>query len=345
MNIKQLPLATVQFATIDGNRDVAPQRLMKAIKKVGRVLDPILVVKYQDIQDKDVVLYDMRTKQPLENPSNDYYVIIDGQHRSKCALQLFDEMQKEGSDIKFTDFIYANVYGKEDIQGQDIMSIIMDINSTPKCWSSKDYIKSAYIHNPKDETLIAVNLCTQLGYSISNASRYLCNNHKALNPLVLSRFISNEGELPESNPRKALEILRMLNDAGFSNNFLRKRYLAEQIVIKRNNERLDVFLTSLFHLDSATVKKIECLSPQDYDAHMIRDIVQKFEKNLSEEERAKCFVPDLSDKRFNENVEYFNRLAEELKAARKAKKTRKSNSQASKKGEKNVDDCTIYEVK
>ena len=74
MNIKQLPLATVQFATIDGNRDVAPQRLMKAIKKVGRVLDPILVVKYQDIQDKDVVLYDMRTKQPLENPSNDYYV-------------------------------------------------------------------------------------------------------------------------------------------------------------------------------------------------------------------------------------------------------------------------------
>ena len=130
MNIKQLPLATVQFATIDGNRDVAPQRLMKAIKKVGRVLDPILVVKYQDIQDKDVVLYDMRTKQPLENPSNDYYVIIDGQHRSKCALQLFDEMQKEGSDVKFTDFIYANVYGEEDIQGQDIMSIIMDINST-----------------------------------------------------------------------------------------------------------------------------------------------------------------------------------------------------------------------
>lgn len=340
MNIKQLPLATVQFATIDGNRDVAPQRLMKAIKKVGRVLDPILVVKYQDIQDKDVVLYDMRTKQPLENLSNDYYVIIDGQHRSKCALQLFDEMQKEGSDIKFTDFIYANVYGKEDIQGQDIMSIIMDINSTPKCWSSKDYIKSAYIHNPKDETLIAVNLCTQLGYSISNASRYLCNNHKALNPLVLSRFISNEGELPESNPRKALEILRMLNDAGFSNNFLRKRYLAEQIVIKRNNERLDVFLTSLFHLDSETVKKIEGLTPQECDNGKIRDIILEYEKTLSEEKRAKCFVPDMSEKRFNENVEFFKNLVKEFKTAKKA---RKSNSPAT--SNKNVDDCTVDDVK
>jgi len=342
MNIKQLPLATVQFATIDGNRDVAPQRLMKAIKKVGRVLDPILVVKYQDIQDKDVVLYDMRTKQPLENPSNDYYVIIDGQHRSKCALQLFDEMQKEGSDIMFTDFIYANVYGQEDIQGQDIMSIIMNINSTPKCWASKDYVKSAYTHNPKDETLIVVNLCTQLGYSISNASRYLCNNHKALNPLVLSRFISNEGELPESNPRKALEILRMLNDAGFSNNFLRKRYLAEQIVIKRNNEHLDAFLNSLCQLDSATVKRIEGLTPQECDNGKIRDVILEFEKSLSDEKRAKCFVPDMSDKRFYENVEYFKKLAEVLKTAKSAKKTRKS---ATEKSNKIVEDCTVDDVK
>ena len=343
MYIKNLPLATVQFATIDGNRDVVPQRLMKAIKKVGRVLVPILVVKYQDIQDKNVVLYDMRTNLPLKNPSTDCYVIVDGQHRSKCALQLFDEMQIEGSDVKFTDFIYANVYGEEDIQGQDIMSIIMDINSTPKCWASKDYVKSAYTHNPKDETLIAVNLCAQLGYSISNVSRYLCNNHKALNPSVLSRFVGNEGELPESNPRKALEILRMLNDAGFSNNFLRKRYLAEQIVVKRNNERLDAFLNSLFHLDSATVKKIEGQTPQEYDNGKIRDIILEYEKTLSEEKRAKCFVPDMSDKRFNENVEFFKNLVKESKTAKSAKKSRKSKSPAT--SNKNVNDCTVDDVK
>jgi hypothetical protein len=342
MKIQKLPLETVKFATIDGNRDVDTKRLMKAIRKDGRVLVPIIVVEYQNIRDKDVVLYDMRTKQRLENPSNDYYVILDGQHRSTCALQLYKEKKNEGSDVRFTDFIYANVMEDEDIQGQDIITLIMSINSSATSWKSKDYIKSAYTHNPEDETLIAVKLCTQLGFSISNASRYLCNNHKALNPLILSRFISNEGELPESNPRKALEILRMLNGVGFSNNFLRKRYLAEEIVIKRNNDRLDAFLNSLCRLDYATVKKIEGLSPQDCDNHKIRDIILEYENTLSDEKRAKCFVPDMSDKRFYENVEYFKKLAEVLKTAKRAKKTRKS---ATGKSNKIVDDCTADDVK
>ena len=342
MKIQKLPLETVKFATIDGNRDVDTKRLMKAIRKDGRVLVPIIVVEYQNIRDKDVVLYDMRTKQRLENPSNDYYVILDGQHRSTCALQLYKEMKNEGSDVKFTDFIYANVMEDEDIQALDIVTLIMSINSSATSWKSKDYIKSAYTHNPEDETLIAVKLCTQLGFSISNASRYLCNNHKALNPLVLSRFISNEGELPESNPRKALEILRMLNCVGFSNNFLRKRYLAEEIVIKRNNDRLDAFLNSLCRLDSATVKKIEELSPQDCDNHKIRDIILEYENTLSDEKRAKCFVPDMADIRFNENVEFFKNLAENISAARKSER---KNSQVIKESKELITDCTVDEVK
>ena len=342
MKIKKLQLETVKFATIDGNRDVDTKRLMKAIRKDGRVLVPIIVVEYQNIQDKDVVLYDMRTKQRLENPSNDYYVILDGQHRSTCALQLYKEMKNEGSDVKFTDFIYANVMEDEDIHAQDIVTLIMSINSSATSWKSKDYIKSAYTHNPEDETLIAVKLCTQLGFSISNASRYLCNNHKALNPLVLSRFISNDGELPESNPRKALEIMRMLNGVGFSNNFLRKRYLAEEIVIKRNNDRLDAFLNSLCRLDYATVKEIEGLSPQDCDNHKIRDIILEYENTLSDEKRATCFVPDISDKRFNENVEFFKNLAENSSAARKRER---KNAQLIKESMELITDCIVDEVK
>jgi len=339
MKIKKLQLETVKLATIDGNRDVDIKRLMKVIKKDGRVLIPILVIEYKDIQDKDVVLYDIRTKQRLDNPSNDYYVILDGQHRSMCALELFEEMKKEASDVKITDFIYANVMEDEDIQGQDIVTLIMSINSSATSWKSKDYIKSAYTQNPKDETLIAVNLCTQLGYSISNASRYLCNNHRTLNPSVLSRFIGNECELPESNPRKALEILRMLVDVGFDIEFLKKRYLADDIVIKRNNDHLEDFLNSLYRLDSATVEKIQKLTPQDCDNHKIRDVVQEFEKNLSEEERAKCFVPDTSEKRFTENVNFFAKLAEDIKAAKSTKKTR------TKKSGTNYDECTLNDVK
>ena len=58
MKIKKLQLATVKLATINGNRDVDTKKLKKVIMKDGRVLVPILVVKYQDIQDKSIVLYD-----------------------------------------------------------------------------------------------------------------------------------------------------------------------------------------------------------------------------------------------------------------------------------------------
>lgn len=346
MKIEKLKLETVKFATIAGNRDVDTKKLMKAIKKDGRVIVPILAIQLQDIQDKDLVLYDLRTGLRIEKPSPDCYVVIDGQHRCMCAQQLFEEMQTEGSDLEFTDFIYANIFEKEDIQDEDTISIIIGINSTTKSWGAKDYVKSAYTHNPEDETMIVVNVGTELRCSISNMSRYLCNNHKMLTPLVLSHYISGDSELPECNPRKALEMLRMLHDRGFSIDFLRKRYLAEEIVLKHNSDRLEGFLNSLYHLDNMTVKKIEALSPQDYDNHKIRVIVQDFEKNLCIEERTKSFVPDLSDKRFNDNIEHFKKIVEELKLTKNAKKIRKSRSlYSTQKSEVNIADCTADDVK
>ena len=345
MLIQQLPLASAKFATIDANRDVDIKRLIKVIKKDGRVLVPIMVIKYQDIQNEDIVLYDLRTMERLENPSDDYYVVIDGQHRSTCAMQLFEEMQNEESDVKFTDFIYANVLEDEDIQGRDVIAMIMSINNSAQSWKSKDYVKSAYTCNPKDETLIVEDLCTRLNFSNSNTSRFLCNNHKALSSLVLSHYISGESELPESDPRMALEILRMLVNTGFNVDFLRKRYLAEEIVKKHNANRHEGFLNSLSHLDSETVKRIEKLSPQELDNGKIREIVNEFEKTRSEAERAKCFVADTSEERFNENVEFFKNLAEKLKLAKSTKKSRKSNSSATKKGIKVIDECTVDDVK
>lgn len=344
MQLKKLQLETAKFATIDANRDVDTKRLMKVIKKDGRVLVPIMVVKYQDIQSADIVLYDLHTMERLENPSDDYYVVIDGQHRSKCAMQLYEEMQDEGSDVKFTDFIYANVWEDDDIQGRDVIAMIMSINNSAQPWKSKDYVKSAYTHNPKDETLIVENLCTRLNFSNSNSSRYLCNNHKALTSLVLSHYICGESDLPESDPRTALEILRMLVDTGFSIKFLKKRYLAEEIVRKHNANRRDAFLNSLCRLDSITIDSIEGLTPQDLDNGKIREIVNEFDKTLTDADRTKCFVPDSSEEKFKENVKFFERLIEDVKSTKSTKNSRRSNSSVMKKVHKSICECTVDDV-
>ena len=75
MKLEKLQLETAKFAKIAGNRDVDAKRLNKDIKKVGRVIDPIIVVEYQNIQDKDIVLVDLRTGQRIEDPSPNCYVI------------------------------------------------------------------------------------------------------------------------------------------------------------------------------------------------------------------------------------------------------------------------------
>ena len=328
MKLTKLQLETAKFATIDGNRDVDTKRLKKVIKKDGRVFVPILTIRYQDIQNKDIVLYDLRTGQRIEKPSSDYYIVLDGQHRSKCALELYDEMQEEGSDVKIKYFIYANIFEIEDITDAnipyDIMVLIMSINSSAKSWGSKDYIKSAYTHMPDDKVLIVVRLLTTLGFSISNISRLLYNNHKTLNSQVLSRYISGEENLPEGiSLMKVLEILRMLIDKGFGISFLKKRYLAEEIVRKRNSEQLDKFLNSLCRLDSDTVKRIMELSPQELDSHKIRYIVREFEKGLCEEEQAKCFIPDMTEKRLYENIEYLQDIAEEIRTVKNSRVRRK----------------------
>ena len=44
MKIEKLKLETVKFATLAGNRDVDTKKLMKVIKKDGRVIVPILAI-------------------------------------------------------------------------------------------------------------------------------------------------------------------------------------------------------------------------------------------------------------------------------------------------------------
>ena len=319
MRIEKLQLSTAKFATIDGNREIDTKRLMKVIKKDGQVLVPILVVKYQDVKDECICIHDLRTGECLVNPSDDYYLIVDGQHRSKCALQLFEEMQKGDVDVKISDFIYANVYEIEDIMDQDIMALIMSINSSAKSWASRDYIKCAFMHKPEDEVLIVIDLLSKLGFSISNISRYLYNDHKKLKPEHLSKHISGEENLKVGHSRKTLEILRMLIETGFDINFLKKRYLAVEFVSKRNDDQLEDFLNSLFRLDSVTVEKIEKLTPQDLDSHIILEIVQEYDSNLSKVKLDKCFKPNLSEERLNENLSWFKALLERRKTEKRKK--------------------------
>lgn len=324
MRIEKVMLETAKFATVVGNREVDVKRLKEVIAKDGRVFTAIDVVLYKDVKDQDIALVDLCTKQRLEEFPDEGYVILDGQHRTVCALQLYQEMQEKKTDVVIPNFIYANVSEKEDIKGENIISRIMTFNSYHKSWSSKDFIKSAHTHKVNDDVITIIFLLSSLGFSISSISRILFNNHKALTPQVLSQYISDKGDLPEGAPKKALEILRLLIKKGFCVNFLKKRYLFEEIVPRLNSDHPEIILSLLNHLDNSTVAEIQNLSPQHLDANGIRDILNSFKKNLSKDESDTHYVIDLSEKTFIENIDYFKNLVEEQKYKKKNKRIPKN---------------------
>ena len=94
MKFEKLNLQNAKFAFIVGNREVDEKRLEKSIRKVGKVLVPILGVYYRTIKNSGYKVIDAQTGDQLNNPSDDYFVVMDGQHRTITLLNLFKEQQK-----------------------------------------------------------------------------------------------------------------------------------------------------------------------------------------------------------------------------------------------------------
>ena len=327
MRTVKLKLADTKFAFVQGNRAVDEKRLEKAIREVGQVLIPIYGVFYKDIKDSGIEVFDAQTDKLIDTPTDDYFVVLDGQHRTKVSLNLFKKKQeKQGTPedpehavMNFADTIPATVLDKDDVKCVNPLAMIMNINTSSKSWSSKDFAHSAHMLKKNDEIVSVIYWLMELGFSISNISRILFFDHKALNNQRLADYSNGKGELPECNLNSKLELLSMLRKLGFSVNFLRKRYLYEIIIKKNNAQKHEEFVNALSQLDTDTVKQIEQLTPTDFDNGKISEIVARFVKNNSQNIPSSKF--DLSENRLKENLNMLSLMAESVKVRQpKAKK-------------------------
>lgn len=332
-----LNLADTKFAFVQGNRTVDEKRLEKAIREAGQVLIPIYGVFYKDIKDSGIEVFDAKTDKLIDTPTDDYFVVLDGQHRTKVSLNLFKEKQEkqgipeapEHAVMNFADTIPATVLDKDDVKCVNPLAMIMNINTSSKSWSSKDFAHSAHMLKKNDEIVSVIYWLMELGFSISNISRILFFDHKALNNQRLADYSNGKGELPECNLNSKLELFSMLRKLGFSVKFLRKRYLYEIIIKKNNAQKYEEFVNALSQLDTDTVKQIEQLTPTDFDNGKISEIVARFVKNNSQNIPSSKF--DLSENRLKENLNMLCRIAEDAKI-RHPKAKNKDNS--GNKGEK-----------
>ena len=176
MRTEIMNLANSKFAFVQGNRPVDDKRLEKAIRAAGRVLIPIYGVYYGDIKESGIEVFDALTGELLNTPSDDCFVVLDGQHRTKTSLLTFKHLsnvdEPDASVTVFTETIPATVLESKDIEG-NLQEMIMNINTTSKSWTSKDFAHSAHVLKKDDKIVSLIYWLINLGFSLSNISRIL----------------------------------------------------------------------------------------------------------------------------------------------------------------------------
>ena len=325
---KKLEFANSKIAFINGNRSVHKTRLLESIRKYG-VLHPIDVIPYGEIKDQDVTLTDVHTGNVIENPSDDYYVVLDGQHRLSCALHLFMSHEESSSESTcFKDFINAKVYDASDLMGLHPLTFISIINSATKDWNANDFIDSAHVRNGNDVIVKTVFTLKSLGFSNSNIGRVLFFNHKAMKPSALTDYVDGNIDLATDMQReRGLEVLRLLVDKGFSMDFLKKRYMMEAIIKSYTSVYLNEFLTKISYINDDVVEKIEKkMTPTNYDNGDIKKQIYACYKITSQQQDVVPFVIDSSEERFIENLNFFQSMASDI-----TNKKRKSKAGSSRK--------------
>ena len=129
----QISFANGKIAFVKGNRDITVNKGLEKSIRLNGVMTPIQVVPYGAIKDWNIALVDPVSKEELEKPADDTYVVIDGQHRFLYALRAYNEAIKDedpsGEHNMITDHISANVIDGARFKSRHPLTLISELNS------------------------------------------------------------------------------------------------------------------------------------------------------------------------------------------------------------------------
>jgi DNA-binding transcriptional MerR regulator len=315
-----------KIAFLKGNRDINTNKcLEKSIKEIG-VMTPIQVVTYGVIKNWEVTLIDPSSKKEIDTPTDDTYVIIDGQHRYFYALKAYQEAMKSeevGEECNLLiDYIPAVTMDKDCFNNRHPLTLIPELNSTLKSWTPANYIESAHLRNNEDELLSIIKFFKDLGFSISVISLFLFFSRNILTPSSLIGYVEGKVSFEDANPQRALELYRLLRKVGFSIKFIKKRYLIELLVKKHNASiiKFNMLIDEISKLDENTIRQIEAMNPLDLSNGKHEITIKNYAKNCNCAEK---YSIDESEEIYKENMFLIQDEVNEFRISQEDRKCRK----------------------
>lgn len=205
---------------IGNNREINPNIVKKhvaSLKKIGRNLVSLQYVEAKDAEGYQ--LYDADNGKLVDKADyNDYWVVLDGQHRYKAARLL----EKDGK------FNMNNLrWEKVELGGFSLAEVLTEINSVSFKWNGSDYIHGFILQDPGNELVQFANTLNKKGVSGKTIGKYLTfrANVKWADPKTYS----------EANLDRARRIWKVVET--FPDNIAKSSIIIDAIIEWHNWER------------------------------------------------------------------------------------------------------------
>lgn len=242
-------LATInkEIAFIKCNRLIDKKNIIQKIKSIKEkgIIGIIFYLPGDKVVADGYEIVDSHNK-PVEHPEN-YIVIIDGQHRIKAAM-----------DCNYpADKIRLALPGDSSL---DTMTILLALNNECFKWTGNSYLRAAYIRHPESKDLAYMNSLASEGFPLSTVS-WIVTLGTSVNQQHLNKYIATSGIVVGANIEMAKLFLKNARQVGFSDKYLKKRYLIEGLAkfIKGDNIDSETIFNKLLSLDINDVSVLESI--------------------------------------------------------------------------------------
>lgn len=297
MDLKKTNLAEgkVKFLFMTNNRSISQNKaLRESILKKG-VLQPLTVIRAADVDD-DISLTDgsqMVSKQGNEKA----LVILDGQHRYTELSDIVAKMSEDKfKDREVNTILPYIILSKSEVG--DVNSYIIEMNSHSRNWKGVDYIENANKVRTDDLLIKTINKFKEKKFSISAISRFVCFNVKGLTNETLAAYVNSNGEIPikDADAERAIKLYLFLYSVGFTDAFMRKRYLIDYVINRSKVHGINDVLAKINVLTKAAA--ICALRDKDCDisSTMERIIDECFKRYTKDKELSQDEIDELAKK-------------------------------------------------
>lgn len=231
---------------------------IKSMKEYG-VISPLLLLPAKFAYDEKLELWDERlSKVTDEERIKKAYIIMDGNNRYKAYLIIKNEKEKAAANGKE----YEAGKGLDDIPcliadeapEKGVLNTLIEMNTTSIGWNDKDYIRTAALKFPENELLQYVDELAKKKMSASSISLYVSFGNSLKRAAIANAIKTGKALEGDYNVERAKRIITALEEAGFEQKAINKRYLIQFII--SNADRFDKVLEAIGGLTEGEVTYI-----------------------------------------------------------------------------------------